>query len=164
MSWVVQGSRSVGACGPSSSNRSQSCSRSIVSKSSSATLTDCSEGGRWAIPAEASQAGATGPTRTLYQQALSEIRQYARTRLALFLSKKHRRSRGFGWQVMLVSSPADLGLISLYGIVVAPRAGKPWREKSRMPAVNGVGEPCAGEPHARFDAAGAGNGAPGHGH
>src|SRR5215470_17450156 len=31
--------------------------------------------------------------------------------------------------------------------------------KSRMPAVNGVGEPCAGEPHARFDAAGAGNGA-----
>ena len=33
-----------------------------------------------------------------------------------------------------------------------------------MPPVNGVGEPCAGEPHARFDAAGAGNGAPGHGH
>ena len=31
--------------------------------------------------------------------------------------------------------------------------------KGRMPAVNGVGEPCAGEPHARFEAAGAGNGA-----
>src|SRR5690348_4666278 len=31
--------------------------------------------------------------------------------------------------------------------------------KSRMPAVNGVGEPCAGEPHARFEAAGTGNGA-----
>src|SRR5215471_11372608 len=29
-----------------------------------------------------------------------------------------------------------------------------------MPAVNGVGEPCAGKPHARFEAAGAGNGAP----
>jgi hypothetical protein len=28
-----------------------------------------------------------------------------------------------------------------------------------MPAVNGVGEPCAGEPHARFEAAGTGNGA-----
>jgi hypothetical protein len=28
-----------------------------------------------------------------------------------------------------------------------------------MPAVNGVGEPCAREPHARFEAAGAGNGA-----
>jgi hypothetical protein len=25
-----------------------------------------------------------------------------------------------------------------------------------MPAVNDVGEPCAGEPHARFDVAGAG--------
>jgi len=24
----------------------------------------------------------------------------------------------------------------------------------RMPAVNGVGEPCAGEPHARFDGRG----------
>jgi hypothetical protein len=35
---------------------------------------------------------------------------------------------------------------------------------SRMPPVNRAGEPCAGEPHARFDAAGAGNGAPGHGH
>ena len=29
-----------------------------------------------------------------------------------------------------------------------------------MPAVNVVGEPCAGEPLARFEAAGAGNGAP----
>jgi hypothetical protein len=28
-----------------------------------------------------------------------------------------------------------------------------------MPAVNGVGEPCAGEPHARFEEAGTGNGA-----
>jgi hypothetical protein len=28
-----------------------------------------------------------------------------------------------------------------------------------MPAVNGVGEPGAGEPHARFEVAGAGNGA-----
>jgi hypothetical protein len=29
-------------------------------------------------------------------QRLSKIRQYARMRLALFISKKHRRSRGFG--------------------------------------------------------------------
>lgn len=28
-----------------------------------------------------------------------------------------------------------------------------------MSAVNDVGEPCAGEPHARFEVAGAGNGA-----
>jgi RNA-directed DNA polymerase len=62
-------------------------------------------------------------------QRLSEIRQYARMRLALFISKKHRRSRGFGWRVLIALSPNECGLISLYGIVVAPRAGKPWREK-----------------------------------
>jgi carbon monoxide dehydrogenase subunit G len=55
----------------------------------------------------------------------------------------------FGWRIMLVSSPGDLGLVSLYGITVAPRAGEPWRD-SRMPAVNGVGKPCAGEPHVRL--------------
>ena len=62
-------------------------------------------------------------------QRLSTIRQYARMRLALFVSKRHRRSRNFGWRIMLISSPGDLGLVSLYGITVAPRAGKPWREK-----------------------------------
>ncbi len=62
-------------------------------------------------------------------QRLSKIRQYARMRLALFISKKHRRSRAFGWWVILTSTPRELGLISLYGIVVAPRAGKPWRDR-----------------------------------
>ena len=87
-----------------------------------------------------------------------KIRSYARMRLALFLSKRNRRSRAFGWSVVAFQSPDQLGLITLSGIVVAPRPFRDWRA-SRMPAVNGVGEPCAGEPHARFDAAGAGNGA-----
>jgi RNA-directed DNA polymerase len=60
---------------------------------------------------------------------LSTIRHYARMRLALFISKKHRRSRHFGWHVMLSGTPREFGLVSLYGITVAPRAGKPWREK-----------------------------------
>jgi RNA-directed DNA polymerase len=60
---------------------------------------------------------------------LSKIRQYAWMRLALFVSMKHRRSRHFGRQVMLRASPRDRGLVSLYGTTVAPRAGKPWREK-----------------------------------
>jgi RNA-directed DNA polymerase len=60
---------------------------------------------------------------------LSAIRQYARMRLALFISKKHRRSRHYGWQVMLTAAPRELGLVGLYGITVTPRAGKPWREK-----------------------------------
>jgi RNA-directed DNA polymerase len=62
-------------------------------------------------------------------QRLSKIMRYARMRLALFISAKHRRSRGFGWRVLTTLSPNELGLISLYGIVVAPRAGKPWRER-----------------------------------
>jgi len=60
---------------------------------------------------------------------LSKIRSYARMRLALFISKKHRRSRGFGWRVLAAMLAAGPGLVSLYGIVVAPRAGKPWRGK-----------------------------------
>jgi RNA-directed DNA polymerase len=60
---------------------------------------------------------------------LSKIRQYARMRIVLFISKKHRRSRHFGWQVMLNASPREFGLVSLYGTTVAPRAGKPWRER-----------------------------------
>jgi RNA-directed DNA polymerase len=60
---------------------------------------------------------------------LSKIRQYARMRLALFISKRHRRSRHFGWYVMLNGTPRELGLVSLYGITVPPRAGKPWRER-----------------------------------
>ena len=47
----------------------------------------------------------------------------------MFISKKHRRSMRFGWRVLILPAPDDLGLISLYGIVVAPRAGKPWRDK-----------------------------------
>jgi RNA-directed DNA polymerase len=62
-------------------------------------------------------------------QRLSKIRRYAQWRLAHFIRRRHRRSMMFGWRVLLCSRPADLGLISLYGITVAPRAGKPWREK-----------------------------------
>jgi RNA-directed DNA polymerase len=62
-------------------------------------------------------------------RCFSKIRLYARMRLALFISNKHRRSRHFAWHVMLNSTPREFGLVSLYGITVAPRAGKPWRDK-----------------------------------
>ena len=60
---------------------------------------------------------------------LGKIRDYALERLALFIGKRHKRGRGFGWNVVAYLSPDQCGLISLSGIVVAPRAGKPWREK-----------------------------------
>ena len=44
---------------------------------------------------------------------------------------------------------------SLNGIVVAPSpTGPGGRKKIEIPPVKGVGEPCAGEPHARFDGRG----------
>ncbi len=63
-------------------------------------------------------------------QRFSKIRSYVWMRLALFISKRHRRSRSFGWRALLTFTPNEFGLIGLYGIVVAPRAGKPWRDKS----------------------------------
>ena len=60
---------------------------------------------------------------------LSKIRYYVRTRIALFLSKRHRRSRHFGRWALLAFTPSEFGLLGLYRIVVSPRAGKPWRDK-----------------------------------
>jgi group II intron reverse transcriptase/maturase len=56
-----------------------------------------------------------------------KIMGYARMRLAGFLAKKHRRSRGFGWSVIAFQSPDYLGLIRLDGTVVAPRPFRAWR-------------------------------------
>ena len=58
-----------------------------------------------------------------------KIRDYAVQRLTLFIGKRHKRGRGFGMSVVGYLSPDRCGLISLNGIVVAPRANKPWREK-----------------------------------
>jgi RNA-directed DNA polymerase len=83
-------------------------------------------------------------------ERFSKIRSYVRMRIALFISKRHRRSRHFGWRGLYNFTPNQFGLIGLYGIVVSPRGASPGG-KDRMPAVNDVGEPGAGEPHARFD-------------
>jgi group II intron reverse transcriptase/maturase len=59
----------------------------------------------------------------------AKISNYAAERLALFIGKRHKRGRGFGLSVVAYLSPDRCGLISLNGTVIAPRAGKPWREK-----------------------------------
>jgi group II intron reverse transcriptase/maturase len=57
-----------------------------------------------------------------------KISKYAVMRIALFVAKRHQRGRAWGFaQVYL--SPSRLGLVSLNGVVVAPRANKPWREE-----------------------------------
>ncbi len=49
--------------------------------------------------------------------------------LALFISKRNRRSREFGWQVVAFQSADQLGLTALSGIVVDPRPFRDWRGK-----------------------------------
>jgi RNA-directed DNA polymerase len=60
-------------------------------------------------------------------QHFDKIRGYAKMRLAMVISKRHRRSRGFGWSVLAFQSPNELGLIKLDGTVVAPRPFRAWR-------------------------------------
>jgi RNA-directed DNA polymerase len=65
-----------------------------------------------------------------------KIRSYALMRLALFVAKRHQRGRAWGF-AQLYRSPNQLGLISLNGIVVAPRPNRAWRVKP-----NTAGEEC----------------------
>ena len=56
-----------------------------------------------------------------------KITRYAIDRLAIFVAKRHKRGRRFGWWVVACQSPNRLGLIDLNGIVVPPRPYRPWR-------------------------------------
>jgi RNA-directed DNA polymerase len=58
--------------------------------------------------------------------AFDKVRSYALMRLALFVAKRHKRGRAWGFS-MLYRSPDNLGLVSLNGIVVAPRPNRAWR-------------------------------------
>jgi RNA-directed DNA polymerase len=58
-----------------------------------------------------------------------KISSYARMRLALFIAKRTRRSRDFGWSVVAFQSLDQLGLITLPGIVVDPRPFRDWRAR-----------------------------------
>jgi RNA-directed DNA polymerase len=58
-----------------------------------------------------------------------KITRYARMRLALFIARRSRRSRGFGWSVVAFQSPDQLGLVTLSGIVVDPRPFRDWRAR-----------------------------------
>lgn len=58
------------------------------------------------------------------------ISHYALERLALFVGKRHKRGRAYGWCVVAGLSSNRCGLINLSGTVVTPRAGiRPWRER-----------------------------------
>jgi RNA-directed DNA polymerase len=84
--------------------------------------------------------------------AFDKIRSYALMRVALFIAKRHQRGRGWGF-AQVYRSGNELGLISLNGIVIAPRPTA-LAGSGRTPPVKDVGEPGAGEPHARIDGRG----------
>ncbi len=58
-----------------------------------------------------------------------KIRGYMGMRLALIVSKRHKRSRAFGRSVVFFQSPNRLGLINLDGTVAAPRPFRAWRDR-----------------------------------
>ena len=55
-----------------------------------------------------------------------QIIRHADTRLALWMANRHQQPRRYGWQ-RLAASHDRLGLVSLNGIIVAPRPNRPWR-------------------------------------
>ena len=55
---------------------------------------------------------------------------YATDRLALFMAKRHKRTRRYGWWTVVHRSPDRFGLINLNGTVVAPRPTRPRHRKT----------------------------------
>ena len=60
---------------------------------------------------------------------LDRIRSFAVGRLARYVGYRHQAGVRYGWHRVVHASPDCMGIIDLNGIVVAPRANKPWREK-----------------------------------
>lgn len=64
-------------------------------------------------------------------QHFEQIRGFALRRLARYVGYRHKAGFRYGWSRVAYQSPDNMGLISLNGIVVAPRPNKPWREKPK---------------------------------
>ena len=58
-----------------------------------------------------------------------KIGTYALARVALFVAKRHKKPRSYGWLMVAYESPNRMGLINLNGRVVAPRPNRAWREQ-----------------------------------
>ncbi len=57
----------------------------------------------------------------------TQMTTYATERLAVFVRKRHKRSRNYGWWAVVHRSPDRMGLIDLNGTVRPPRPLRPWR-------------------------------------
>ncbi len=61
-------------------------------------------------------------------EAFQAIRLYALDRVARLLAKRHKHKPQWGRRVLFTQTPNQMGILSLKGIVVAPRPGRPWRQ------------------------------------
>jgi RNA-directed DNA polymerase len=57
---------------------------------------------------------------------LDQVEPYAVSRVVGFIAKRHRKLPCYGWPVWR-TAPDRLGLMTLHGLVVAPRPNRPWR-------------------------------------
>jgi RNA-directed DNA polymerase len=64
-----------------------------------------------------------------------KIRNYALSRVGIFVANQRNKSRSYGWHAVAYLSPDNLDVIKLNGSVIAPRPNLPWRGKP-----NAVGE------------------------
>jgi RNA-directed DNA polymerase len=60
--------------------------------------------------------------------AFLHLHDYAVQRLALWVAKRRKRPRAYGWARVVHLSPNHMGLLTLDGRVVAPRPHRDWRE------------------------------------
>lgn len=67
-----------------------------------------------------------------------KIRTYALSRLALFVTKRHKQHRSYGWKVVVHLSPNMLGLVNLNGWVVAPRSCMDTKISPELPPLCGT--------------------------
>ena len=68
------------------------------------------------------------------------MRTFAVQRLARYVGYRYQGRRfKHGWYQVVHASPDQLGLLSLDGIIGAPRANKPWREKPALRLEAGTG-------------------------
>jgi hypothetical protein len=67
----------------------------------------------------------------------AKIRNHAVFRLAGIIAKRHDRSRAFGRHVIAFVSPNQLGLVTLHGIVLAPRPFRAWNPVRERPNAGG---------------------------
>ena len=82
--------------------------------------------------------------------AFDKIRNYALMRLALFIGEAAQARPGLGLHVASTDRPTSSAWSPSTESSSHPDPTGPGGS-SRTPPVKGVGEPCAGEPHARFD-------------